>query len=104
MTMIFVGNKKVGVVRDGVFIKVVHSRRHFMHLPVEMIAFDIESLNNAIKAGATKVKIMDLDTGKEYHTDMEYLKEHGKHLKDYGYGKQIGMNLDLWSKGNGRTI
>jgi len=96
--MIFVGNKKVGIVKDGVFIKMVHSSRHFMHDPVEMIAFDISSLNQAVRAGARTICIVDLDTGKEYYTHIDYLKENGKYLKDYGYGKQIGMNLDLWSK------
>jgi len=93
--MVRVGNKVVGKIVDGEFVKKVHSTKHFLHTP-PAIAFDIDSLNQARNLGATRVKIIDLDTGVIYRVTIEVILKKG-FLFNRGHGDQIGLPLKIWS-------
>jgi len=95
---IFAGNGKVvGEIRDGVFLKKLRGSRHFLRKP-PAICFDISSLKEAEEAGATHIKIIDIETGKTYHAPLRLVWEKGFTL-DRGHGRQIGLPLNLWESG-----
>ena len=94
-TKIMVGDKVVGKVLGDEFIKEVHSTKHFLQKP-RAIAFDEDSLVQAQKHGATKVKVIDLDTGIVYRVTIELIYQKGFYF-NRGWGNQIGLTLDLWS-------
>ena len=94
-TEIRVGEKIVGNVIGDEFIKKVHSTKHFLQKP-RGIAFDEDSLEQAQKHGATRVKVIDLDTGIVYQVTIELIYKKGFHF-NRGWGNQIGLTLDLWS-------
>ena len=94
-SIVRVGNKVVGKVVGGEFVKKVHSTKHFLRTP-PAIAFDIDSLNQARNLGATRVKIIDLDTGVIYRVTIEVILKKG-FLFNRGHGDQIGLPLNIWS-------
>jgi len=98
-TPIYVGRKIVGEVQDDVFLKRLIGSKHFLRVPPG-IAFDIDSLKQAEKAGARKVKIIDKETGKIYRAAISTIWAKGFHKNYCGYGPQIGLEMHLWSKGN----
>jgi hypothetical protein len=89
-----VGKKIVGKVVENEFVKKVHSVKHFLHKP-PAIAFDVGSLEQAQKLGATQVKIIDLDSGIVYKVTIELILEKGFRF-NRGYGNQIGLTLNYW--------
>ena len=92
---IWANGKAVGAVRDGTFVKNVHSTKHFLQRP-PAICLDVGSLAEAEKAGARLVEIRDLDTGKTYRTDIATIRKHGQKL-DRGHGAQIALGLGRWA-------
>ena len=90
-----IGKKIVGVIKDGNFIKRVHSSKHFLRKP-PAIAFDIDTLTQAQDLGAIKVKIIDLDTNTIYIASIELIFEKG-FVFNRGYGIQIGLTLNYWN-------
>jgi hypothetical protein len=93
-TKIRVGDKVVGKVIGDEFVKSVRSKRHFLEKP-PAIAFDVESLDQARALGATRVKIIDLDTGTVYRVTIELIYSKGFHF-NRGHGDQIGLTLNYW--------
>jgi len=98
-TLIRAGGKIVGKVQNGVFIKRVIGSIHILH-KLDSIGFDIDSLKQAKKAGASTVKITDKETGIVYRVAISTIWNRGFHLPDYGYGEQIALKRRFWSKGN----
>lgn len=96
-TIIRVGQRVVGKVINGVFLKKVKASRHFLKHP-EAIAFDIESLKQAQQAGAQTVSIIDTESGNVYKAFLSTIWDNGFDL-DRGYGKQIALPLAEWSLG-----
>jgi len=95
---IYAGNGRVvGEVKNGVFSKKVKASKHFLKKP-PAICFDISSLKEAEAAGATHIEIEDTETGKTYHAPLRLVWQKGFTL-DRGYGRQIGLLLNLWETG-----
>lgn len=94
MTLIRVGKKIVGTVENGVFTKRLHSE-HFLRVP-PAIAFDKQTLFDAIDAGAIMVHIINVDNKRHYWATMELIFRLGKDVPDYGHGKQFCLELAYW--------
>jgi hypothetical protein len=94
MTVIKIGNKVVGTVKDGVFTKRLHSE-HFLRIP-PAIAFDKKTLLDAIFYGAIMVHIINVDNKRHYWATMELIFRLGKNVPDYGHGEQICLELAYW--------
>jgi len=92
---IFAGNGRVvGEVKGGVFLKKLKASKHFLQKP-PAICFDVVSLEQAEKAGAIYVRIIDIETGKTYHAPLRLVWQKGFAL-DRGHGRQIGLALNYW--------
>jgi len=94
-TRIYVNKRVVGQVIGNVFVKKVSANKHFLRYP-PAIAFDISSLNQAKKAGANIVKVIDRDSGREYKTSINKIMKDGFDL-NYGYGDQKALLLVEWN-------
>ena len=93
-TPIYVDNRIVGEVRDGTFCKQVLGSKHFLRKP-PAIAFDIASLEGAEQAGAKRVEIEDIETGRVYRTTIARIWRDGVEF-DRGWGRQIYLTLRHW--------
>lgn len=98
-TKIQVGRQIVGTVDGDVFIKRVKGSLHFLRVPPS-IAFDINSLIQAEKAGAKTIRIIDSETDEVYQTLISTVRTKGFEI-DRGHGQQIALHLDFWNRGNG---
>jgi len=94
--IIKVNGKPIGSVIDGVFIKHVSSKKHFLRQP-PAIGFEVSSLKDAMDAGAKEVLIIDKDTGDEYRASIQYIINWGMEI-DRGWGIQIALPIRKWSK------
>lgn len=92
---VWAAGKAVGAVRDGAFVKRVSASKHFLHKP-PAICLDLASLADAEKAGARRVEVTDLDTGKTYRADIATIRKHGQKL-DRGHGAQVALGLGRWT-------
>jgi hypothetical protein len=97
-TQIWVGNHIVGEVRGGEFIKKVKGTKHFLRKP-PAIAFDISSLEEARACGATKVRVIDTESGKIYQAPISTIFAKGFSF-NRGRGEQIGLRFVHWQQGN----
>ena len=93
-TVIKVNGRTVGQVIDGVFVKDVSSSKHFLHTP-EAIAYTIDSLHAAQRAGAEYCQVLDTDTGIKYRASIAKIFDMGKKF-NYGWGDQIYLTLSNW--------
>lgn len=91
-----VNNHVVGSVVGKLFIKRVNGSVHFLRVP-PAIAFDKQSLKDAISAGATDTMVIDKETGIAYCSTIEHIYTEG-FLLDRGYGEQIALSMDGWTK------
>jgi hypothetical protein len=60
------------------------------------IAFDISTLDDAQRAGATQLRICDTETGKTYCASIRLVREHGLRF-NRDFGDQIALPLAYWS-------
>lgn len=97
-TPIYVGRKIVGKVQDGVFIKRVLASKHQLQKPPGY-AFDITTLQQAEKAGASTVEIIDTETGNIYRAAISTIWTKGFPKHYPGYKPQYGLELHYWSMG-----
>ncbi len=93
-TVIKVDGRTVGQVIDGVFVKDVSSSKHFLRTP-EAIAYTIDTLHAAQRAGAEYCEVLDTDTGKKYRASIAKIWDMGKPF-NYGWGDQIYLTLSNW--------
>ena len=93
-TVIKVNGRTVGQVIDGVFVKDVSSSKHFLHTP-EAIAYTIDTLHAAQRAGAEYCEVLDTDTGIKYRASIAKIFDMGKKF-NYGWGDQIYLTLSNW--------
>jgi hypothetical protein len=93
-TVIKVNGRTVGQVIDGVFVKDVSSSKHFLHTP-EAIAYTIDTLHAAARAGAEYCDVLDTDTGTHYRASIAMIWDKGKPF-NYGWGEQIMLTLPYW--------
>ncbi len=93
-TVIKANGRTVGQVYNGVFVKDVSSHKHFLHTP-EAIAYTIETLHAAQRAGAEFCEVLDTDTGIRYRASIAKIFDMGKPF-NYGWGDQIYLTLQNW--------
>lgn len=91
-----VNNKVVGQVIGDKFTKKIKGSKHFLRVP-PAISFDMQSLKDAYKGGATSVAVLDTETGDSYFASLLDVYALGTMI-DRGYGKQIFLPLEYWKK------
>ena len=95
-TKIRVGRRVVGEVRGDTFHKSVYGSKHFLRVP-QAIANDVKVLNDAEKAGARWVQILEKESGETYKASIAHIRESGFPI-NRGFGKQIALPLNGWIK------
>jgi hypothetical protein len=94
---IYSGSKVIGEVNNGdTFQKRLESRRHFLRRP-SAIALSLDSLEQAEKAGALFIKIIDLDSGRVFWTIIEHMRNKGFIIQRGGFEPQLALRLKDWS-------
>lgn len=93
-TVIKVNGRTVGQVYNGVFVKDVSARKHFLHTP-EAIAYTVETLHAAQRANAEYCEVLDIDTGIRYRASISKIWDMGKRF-NYGWGDQIYLTISNW--------
>jgi hypothetical protein len=88
--------RKIGKVVGNTFTKSVKGSIHFLRTP-PCIAFDIFSLKEAVKLGATKVQVTDLETGCVYTASIKHILNKGMRI-NRGHGEQIALSMNGWMK------
>jgi hypothetical protein len=58
------------------------------------ICFSVSSLNEAERAGATRVQVKDKDTGDTWRASIAHIRENGFPVHRAGFEPQIGLPLD----------
>ena len=96
MNNVYVGEKVVGVVEDGVFRKKVSAARHFLRKP-PAIAFDLSSIEQAQEYGAQYIEVLDADSSRLYSAPIADLLSYG-FMVNRGFGEQIALDLNLWDE------
>lgn len=91
---IYVGQKVIGYVTNGVFTKSIRGSVHMLRRP-RAIAFDISTLKDAEAAGARRVEVTDTDSGRVYQLPMSTVWAKGFEF-NRGFGEQIGVCLSDW--------
>lgn len=94
-TRIYASGKPIGKVRGETFFKNIHGSRHFLRKPLA-IAFDVETLDAAECAGASRVQVIDQETGVMYSAAISHIRRAGFEF-DRGYGRQIALVLHGWT-------
>ena len=95
-TTIFVGNQIVGCVEGKIFHKSINGSIHMLQRS-PAIAFDVESISQAKKAGALHIKVIDKDDGTIYETSIQHLRERCIEF-NRSYGDQIYLVLEEWNR------
>ena len=93
-TPIFVNGRVVGRVEDGVFRKRLRASVHFLKRP-PAIAFDVSTLFDAQNAGATRVEVTDVETGRVYVARIDDILRDGRRF-NRGFGDQVYYLLTRW--------
>jgi hypothetical protein len=96
IAQIYSGSKVIGRVKGDTFLKSIKGSKHMLRKP-PAIAISIDALDQAQAAGAVRVKVTDQESGTTYTATIEHLREDGFEF-DRGYGPQIGLVLDGWSR------
>lgn len=90
-TRIYAQGKLVGRVEGNTFFKTIR-KKHLLKVP-PAIAIDVDSLEQAERAGATRVEINIRETSEVFEATIAHIKKLGWEF-DRGWGKQIGLSLD----------
>lgn len=93
--------RAVGRVEGGVFRRVMRSSAHMLQRP-RAWACDLDALDQARAAGATRVEVKDLDTGKVYAADLADFYRRGVTV-NRGHGAQLALPLACWQVAGGRA-
>lgn len=86
----------VGTLRGDTFYKSVYGSRHMLRKP-QAWALDKQALEDAKRAGAVYVQIVDNETGVIYRAAVSHVLENGFDL-NRGYGSQIALPLAGWTR------
>jgi len=93
---VFASNGRVvGEVRDGVLRKTVRRSVHFLRYP-RAIAWDLVTLEQAERLGATRCEVADAETGDTYSASLAAFWREGVRL-NRGHGDQVALPLDRWA-------
>lgn len=93
--------RAVGRVEGGVFRRVMRSTKHQLQRPPAWAA-DLDALDQARAAGASRVEIFDRDTGATYAADLADFYRRGVRV-DRGHGLQLALPLTCWEVTGGRA-
>lgn len=100
---IILQNQLRGVVIAGELVQRRRASVHMLRRPAPAWAVGDDVLTVARSFGAVRVRIVDIDSGAEYVTDLATLATHGRHI-DHGHGAQTALSLRHWQKqGNAAT-
>jgi len=88
------GAKVVGHVEGERFVKKVSASKHQLRSPRGW-ALDVQSLQDAEKAGAKTVELRDTETGNTYAASIALIRAKGIRL-NRGWGEQIACPLTMW--------
>ena len=94
MTKIYTNNRVVGEVIDDIFRKHLQPN-HFLWRP-PAIAFGLQSLIDAKKAGATKVEVVNTETGRVHRTTLDMIERNGFSVERGGFEPQRALALHKW--------
>ena len=89
-----VGNKTYGILFGDTFRKTIKGSRHLLHKPAA-ICLDSDALDRAVAAGATRVEVVDTETGTTYSQTIAQVKRAG-FVIDRGWGIQLALVLSAW--------
>ena len=88
-------SKPIGRVIGGTFEKVIQGRKHLLRTP-PALGFDLSTLEDAERAGATHVAVPDSETGRVYRAAIADVRRNGFDVVR-GYGRQIALPLSAYS-------
>ena len=88
------GNKTFGIVYGDILRKTVKASKHFLKKP-PAICLDSDALERAIQAGATRVEVLDQESGCTYSQTIAQVKRAG-FVIDRGWGVQLALVLTAW--------
>lgn len=87
-------NKTLGIIQGAELRKSVFGSKHFLRKP-PAIAIDKRALDQAERAGAIRVVVIDQETGIRYLAAIAHIRRSG-FLIDRGAGEQIALPLTSW--------
>ena len=85
----------VGYVRGDTFYKTISGSVHFLQKPYG-IANDVDTLNEAKHAGATRLQITDRETKSKYFATIALVFDKGVYF-NRGFGNQIVLPMQYFS-------
>jgi len=88
-------DKPIGYVNGRFFRKSIAGSRHMLRSP-KAIAFDVCTLDDAQRAGATDVSVTDSETGRTYCAPIDDVRRYGFTVAR-GHGRQVALTLDRYS-------
>lgn len=88
-------DKPIGYVSGQFFRKTIVGSKHMLRSP-KAIGFELCTLDDAGKAGATDVSITDSETGHTYCAPIATVRHYGFPVVR-GHGRQIALALDYYS-------
>lgn len=87
--------KPIGIVRGAVFEKTIQGSRHLLRTPAAL-GFDVSTLEDAERAGASHVAVTDSETGRVYRAAIADIRRNGFPVVR-GFGRQIALPLAAYS-------
>jgi len=94
MTKIYSNNRMVGEVVGTTFRKHLKPN-HFLWRP-PAIAFGLQSLIDAKRAGATRVEVINTETGRVHRATLDLIERHGFNVERGGFEPQRALALHRW--------
>ena len=94
MTKIYSNNTMVGAVVGTTFRKHLKPN-HFLWRP-PAIAFGLQSLIDAKRAGATRVEVINTETGRVHRATLDLIERHGFNVERGGFEPQRALALHRW--------
>jgi hypothetical protein len=95
-----VGNKIIGYLEDGRFIKPVVGSKHKLKYPPAW-AIDAWAYENEVRPYAKVILIQDKESNLEFHSSVDTF-DRLKGTLDRGFGRQYFLTLNHWEeRGNG---
>jgi len=94
MTKIYSNNRMVGEVIGTTFRKRLKPS-HFLWRP-PAIAFGLQSLIDAKKAGAIRIEVINTETGRVHRATLDMMERHGFSVERGGFEPQRALALHKW--------
>lgn len=92
---IFCNGRAIGRVTGRIFRKTITGSKHMLRSP-KAIAFDVCTLDDAQRAGASHVSVTDSETGRTYCAPIDDVRRFGFPVVR-GHGRQVALTLDRYS-------